>query len=126
MIAVYLAIIIILIAFFVSQSMNKNQKISSKSICVICNEIFEEDSIIESDGLSFCQAHFKDYKSSEWVIIDSCECSPGQEEQSVELYHKKIKYYEEGHLGFLRPSYKEVNNKIITTLDYYQKKSPTK
>jgi hypothetical protein len=76
MITAYIAITIILVAFLISQSLNKKQKISSKGICSICDEVFEESLIIEEDGLSFCKNHHFQYKESTWVIIQSCECSP--------------------------------------------------
>lgn len=126
MITVYLAIIVILVAFFISQSFKKKQKISSNGICVICDDIFNEATVIEDDGLSFCQEHYQVYKNNIWRITDSCECSPGNEEASVLLFNKKVDNFKQGTLGFLRSSYKENNGQIITTLDYYQKKSPTK
>jgi hypothetical protein len=124
-IAVYIAITIILVAFLISQSMNKIQKVSSKSICVICDDVFDESTVIEEDSLSFCKEHYQLYKNSIWFIAESCECSPGNEEASVVLFNKKISNFKQGTLGFLRSSYKESNGQIITTLDYYQKKSPT-
>ena len=120
MIALYVSILCILFAFFISRSISeKAQKISSTGICQICDQTFEDTSLFEDDGLSFCANHFSHYKNNKWELVETVECSPGNEKDSVLLYEKKQKLYSLGELGFLRSSYKQVNEKIITTLDLY-------
>jgi hypothetical protein len=125
MITLYISIVIILFAYFLSQSVkNKKQTISKIGICSICDQTFEDHLIIEDDTLSFCVEHFRFYKEFKWVIVETVECSVGNEADSVSLYQKKKELYFSGTLGYLKPSYKNVGNTIVTVLDYYQIKKP--
>lgn len=130
MILFYTSILVILIAYFISRSINKNlknkqQKVSSIGICAICNETFEDAFIYEIDSLTFCSTHFFLYKNKSWEIVNTVECSVDNEIESVKLYEEKERLYrEESTLGFLKPSYEQRGDKIITILDHYQMKKP--
>jgi hypothetical protein len=123
MITLYVSIVIILFAFFISQSLkDKKQVISNLGVCAICDRTFKDQDIFEEDTLSFCSEHFTAFKTNKWNISETVECSVGNEQASVDLFEKKKVFYNNGVLGYLKPSYRLDGEVIITILDYYQLK----
>jgi hypothetical protein len=125
MIAIYVSIVIILFAYFISLNMNKKkQQVSNLGICSICHNTFQDNLIKEQDSLSFCFDHFQSYRDNTWVLVESVECSVGNEKESVDLFEKQRTLYHQGVMGYLKPSYMQSGDIIITVLDYYQIKKP--
>ena len=97
----------------------KNQRISTTSICSICDVILDESKITEKDGLTFCHKDLVSYNNNSWELIETVESTSKNPEKGVLLYEKKNKEYKKGNDGFLKSSYKQKNGVIITVLNYY-------
>ena len=84
--------------------------------------MFKDSAIIEIEDIPLCTTHAKDYIDSNWFIFKELECTPDNQEKSVSLYEQKLLDYKNGELGFIKSSYIERDNQIVTVMKYYKKR----
>ena len=63
--------------------------IPSTGSCLICEEVFCEQCLIEHDGLYFCKEHFKTFANNKWKQITDVRTTPNTPEDGLYIYHFK-------------------------------------
>ena len=63
--------------------------------CLVCEEVFCENCLIEHDGLYFCKEHFRIYASNKWRQITDVKTTPDTPEDGLYIYHFKRKVWRE-------------------------------
>ena len=61
----------------------------SSGACLICEEVFCEQCLIEHDGLYFCKEHFKTFANNKWKQITDVRTTPNTPEDGLYIYHFK-------------------------------------
>lgn len=122
MIENYIYIFIIFLGYLAFRFYSKTDNRSSLSECSICNEIFDEIYILEIEDMPFCKKHAKDFIDKQWVIADQVDCTPENQQESVDLYERKLNDFKNGTQGFIKTTYREESGQIISTLSYFKEK----
>lgn len=63
--------------------------IPSTGACLICEDVFCEQCLIEHEGLYFCKEHFKIFASNKWKQITDVKTTPNTPEDGLYIYHFK-------------------------------------
>ncbi len=63
--------------------------------CLICEEVFCENCLIEHDGLYFCKEHFRIFASNKWKQITDIKTTPDTPIDGLYIYHFKRKIWQE-------------------------------
>jgi len=118
MISLFLAIFVILFGFLLIRKINKgpSNKQSSKSQCVICEEILNDEEMFDQDGLALCGEHNILYQSNEWFKAITVKSNPDDIEGGVRLYELRQKLYIQGIPSFIKADYQMQGKDIQTIL----------
>jgi hypothetical protein len=57
--------------------------------CLICEEVFCKDCLVDHDGLHFCKEHFRIFASSKWKQITDEKTTPDTPTESLYIYNFK-------------------------------------
>jgi len=57
--------------------------------CLICEDVFCEQCLIEHEGLYFCKDHFRTFASNKWKQITDVRTTPHTPEDGLYIYHFK-------------------------------------
>ncbi len=63
--------------------------IPSVGTCLICEDVFCEQCLIEHDGLYFCKEHFKIFANNKWKQITDVKTTPDTPEEGLYIYNFK-------------------------------------
>lgn len=63
--------------------------IASVGACLICEDVFCEQCLIEHDSLYFCKEHFKTFANNKWKQITDVRTTPNTPEDGLYIYHFK-------------------------------------
>lgn len=63
--------------------------VPSTGSCLICEDVFCEQCLIEHDGLYFCKEHFKTFANNKWKQITDVKTTPNTPEDGLYIYHFK-------------------------------------
>lgn len=63
--------------------------VPSTGACLICEDVFCEQCLIEHEGLYFCKEHFKIFASNKWKQITDVKTTPNTPEDGLYIYHFK-------------------------------------
>lgn len=97
----------------------KKKKISQLSCCCICEEVFEDKNIFNANELTFCKKHFDFFNSHHWTIHTSLNASSDNSENAMTIYELKHQLQKNGEDCFIKTSYQEKGNQIISRFDLY-------
>lgn len=84
--------------------------------CLICEEVFCENCLIEHDGLYFCKEHFRIFASNKWKQITDVKTTPETPLDGLHIYHFKRKLWRERNT----PSYILTHYKINIESDFIE------
>lgn len=57
--------------------------------CLICEDVFCEQCLIEHESLYFCKEHFKTFANNKWKQITDTRTTPSTPEDGLYIYHFK-------------------------------------
>ena len=79
----------------------------SMGSCLICEEVFCENCLVEHDGLYFCKEHFRVYAGNKWKQITDVKTTPDTPMDGLYIYHFKRKVWKEQNIpSFILTHYK--------------------
>ena len=89
---------------------------SSVGSCLICEEVFCEDCLIEHDGMHFCKEHFRIFANHKWKQITDVKTTPDNPEEGVFIHEFKRELWKERNL----PTFVMTHYKINIENDYIE------
>ena len=110
LIIVVLLIIIILL---------KKRKQAQLSYCCICEGVFKEDQIFNSEVLTFCKKDYLTYQKNDWEIIARTTASSTNSDDAMKIYELKQSLTSQGNICFIKTSYQERNGQIESQFELY-------
>jgi hypothetical protein len=84
--------------------------------CLICEEVFCEDCLIEHDGMHFCKEHFRIFANHKWKQITDVKTTPDTPEEGLFIHDFKRKLWSERNL----PTFVMTHYKINIENDYIE------
>ncbi len=83
--------------------------------CLICEDVFCENCLIEHDGLYFCKEHFRVFANNKWKQITDVKTTPDTPIDGLYVYHFKRKLWKEENMpSFILTHYKiNIENDFI-------------
>jgi hypothetical protein len=63
--------------------------------CLLCEDVFCEDCLVEHEGMYFCKEHFKVYAAHRWTQITDVRTTPNEPELGLFVYDFKRKIWKE-------------------------------
>ena len=84
--------------------------------CLICEEVFCEDCLIEHDGMHFCKEHFRIFANHKWKQITDVKTTPDTPEEGVFIHEFKRELWSERNL----PTFVMTHYKINIENDYIE------
>ncbi len=83
--------------------------------CLICEEVFCENCLIEHDGMFFCKEHFKIFANNEWEQISDVKTTPDTPMDSMYIWDFKRQLWNDEKIpSFVLTHYKiNVENDFI-------------
>lgn len=84
--------------------------------CLICEDVFCEDCMVEHDGLYFCKEHFRVFAGNKWKQITDVKTTPDTPMDGLYVYHFKRKIWKENNM----PSYILTHYKINIESDFIE------
>jgi hypothetical protein len=89
---------------------------ASVGSCLICEEVFCEDCLIEHDGMHFCKEHFRIFANHKWKQITDVKTTPDTPEEGVFIHDFKRELWKERNL----PTFVMTHYKINIENDYIE------
>lgn len=88
---------------------------ASVGSCLICEEVFCENCLIEHESMHFCQEHFRVFANNRWKQITDVRTTPDTPEEGLFIYNfKRDMWKERGIPGFVMTHYKiNIENDFI-------------
>jgi hypothetical protein len=88
---------------------------ASVGSCLICEEVFCENCLIEHESMHFCQEHFRVFANNKWKQITDVRTTPDTPEEGLFIYNfKRDMWKERGIPGFVMTHYKiNIENDFI-------------
>lgn len=84
-----------------------HKDIPSIGSCLICEDVFCEQCLIEHDGLYFCKEHFKIFANHKWKQITDVKTTPDTPEDGLYIYSfKRLLWRERKVPSFVLTHYK--------------------
>lgn len=75
--------------------------------CLICEDVFCENCLIEHDGMFFCRDHFKTYAANRWIQITDLKTTPNTPEEGMHIYeYKRLQWNKKNIPSFVLTHYK--------------------
>lgn len=68
---------------------DNHKDIPSVGACLICEDVFCEQCLIEHDGLYFCKEHFRVFANNKWKQITDVKTTPETPEDGLYIYNFK-------------------------------------
>lgn len=90
--------------------------IPSVGSCLICEDVFCEQCLIEHDSLYFCKEHFKTFANNKWKQITDVRTTPNTPEDGLYIYHFKRHIWHDKKI----PSFVLTHYKINIEEDYIE------
>lgn len=90
--------------------------IPSVGSCLICEDVFCEQCLIEHDSLYFCKEHFKTFANNKWKQITDVRTTPNTPEDGLYIYHFKRHIWQNNKI----PSFVLTHYKINIEEDYIE------
>lgn len=90
--------------------------IPSVGSCLICEDVFCEQCLIEHDGLYFCKEHFRTFANNKWKQITDVRTTPNTPEDGLYIYHFKRHIWHDKKI----PSFVLTHYKINIEEDYIE------
>jgi hypothetical protein len=84
--------------------------------CLICEEVFCEQCLIEHDSLYFCKEHFKTFANNKWKQITDVKTTPNTPEDGLYIYHYKRHIWKDQNI----PSFVLTHYKINIEEDFIE------
>lgn len=63
--------------------------VASVGSCLICEDVFCEQCLIEHENMYFCKEHFKTFANNKWKQITDVKTTPSSPEDGLFVYHFK-------------------------------------
>lgn len=80
---------------------------STAGPCLICEDVFCEDCLVEHEGCFFCKEHFKIFISHKWITITDIKTTPDTPEAGLFVWDFKRKIWNQDQLPtFILTHYK--------------------
>ena len=89
---------------------------ASVGSCLICEEVFCEECLIEHDGMHFCKEHFRIFANHKWKQITDVKTTPDTPEEGVFIHDFKRELWKERNL----PTFVMTHYKINIESDYIE------
>lgn len=90
--------------------------IPSVGSCLICEDVFCENCLIEHDGLYFCKEHFRTFANNKWKQITDVMTTPNTPEDGLYIYHYKRHIWKDKKI----PSFVLTHYKINIEQDFIE------
>jgi hypothetical protein len=90
--------------------------VPSVGSCLICEDVFCDQCLIEHDGLYFCKEHFKTFANNKWKQITDVKTTPNTPEDGLYIYHFKRHIWHDKKI----PSFVLTHYKINIEEDYIE------
>lgn len=90
--------------------------IPSVGSCLICEDVFCEQCLIEHDSLYFCKEHFKTFANNKWKQITDVKTTPNTPEDGLYIYHFKRHIWKDKQI----PSFVLTHYKINIEEDFIE------
>jgi len=90
--------------------------VPSTGACLICEDVFCEQCLIEHDGLYFCKEHFKTFANNKWKQITDVKTTPNTPEDGLYIYHYKRHIWKDQNI----PSFVLTHYKINIEEDFIE------
>lgn len=84
--------------------------------CLICEDVFCEQCLIEHEGLYFCKDHFRIFANNKWKQITDIKTTPNTPEDGLYIYHFKRHLW----IDRKKPSFVLTHYKINIEEDYIE------
>lgn len=83
--------------------------------CLICEEVFCENCLIDHESMHFCKEHFRVFANNKWKQITDVRTTPDTPEEGLFIYNfKRDIWKERGIPGFVMTHYKiNIENDFI-------------
>jgi len=91
-------------------------KVSEKGICHICDEVFDDNALLEIDDLFLCAKDAHIYNDNEWIAIKSTTVSDSNMNDALILQDLKDKLKNSNQPSFIKSSYAQSNAGEIQTI----------
>lgn len=90
--------------------------VPSVGSCLICEDVFCEQCLIEHDSLYFCKEHFKTFANNKWKQITDVKTTPNTPEDGLYIYHFKRHIWQDQKI----PSFVLTHYKINIEEDFIE------
>ena len=92
-----------------------HQNNTSVGSCLICEEVFCENCLVDHESMHFCREHFRVFASNTWRQITDLRTTPDTPEEGLFIYHfKKDLWLKKSIPSFVMTHYKiNIENDFI-------------
>lgn len=89
--------------------------IPSVASCLICEEVFCENCLVEHESMHFCKEHFRIFANSKWTQITDVRTTPDTPEEGLFIYNFKRDIWKDKNIPtFVMTHYKiNIENDFI-------------
>ena len=89
--------------------------IPSVASCLICEEVFCEDCLVEHESMHFCKEHFRTFANNKWKQITDVRTTPDTPEDGLFIYNFKRDLWQDKNIPtFVMTHYKiNIENDFI-------------
>ena len=84
--------------------------------CLICEEVFCVDCLVDHESMHFCKEHFRTYANHKWKLITDTRTTPDSPEDGLFIYHFKRDLWQDKNI----PSFVMTHYKINIENDYIE------
>jgi hypothetical protein len=84
--------------------------------CLICEEVFCADCLVDHESMHFCKEHFRTYANFKWKQITDTRTTPDTPEEGLHIYHFKRDIWLNKNI----PSFVMTHYKINIENDYIE------
>ncbi len=100
----------------------RNQ-VSEYGVCSICDGKFKDSQLSTVDELAFCSEHRIIFDSTNWVMVQTVTSDPSDPSKALKLQEIKHELSLKDISSYIRVSYLESNDNILSQFSLYITKS---
>ena len=93
-----------------------HQDAPSVGSCLICEEVFCADCLVDHESMHFCKEHFRTYANYKWILITDTRTTPDTPEDGLYIYNFKREIWLKRNI----PSFVMTHYKINIESDYIE------
>lgn len=94
----------------------QHRDLNSVGSCLICEEVFCENCLVEHESMHFCKEHFRIFAHHKWKQITDLKTTPDNPEEGLFIYEFKRELWNKKNI----PTFIMTHYKINTDNDYIE------